>query len=94
MAHASGPPIVRVQKERDMCAAAHGWTGLGPGPPRARAIGGGDASPASVRLRARGAPVVAAPLCCGEGSTAGDDTSTLMASVSCGFHKSETESLK
>ena len=69
-----GPPIV---------PAAHGWTGLGPGPPRrAWAIGGGDASPASVRLRERGAPVAATPSCCGTGSTAGDGTSTHMASVS------------
>ena len=43
----------------------------------------GDASPASMRLRARGAPVVAAtPSCFGTaGSTAGEDTSTLMAPV-------------
>ena len=69
-----GPPIV---------SDAHGWSGLGPGPPRrAWAIGGGDASPASVRLRERGAPVAATPSCCGTGSTAGDDTSTHMASVS------------
>ena len=62
---------------------AHGWTGLGPEPPRrAWAIGGGDASPASVRLRARGAPVAATPSFCGTGSTAGDGTSTLMESVS------------
>ena len=68
------PPIV---------SAAHGWVGLGPGPPRrAWAIGGGDASPASVRLRGRGAPVAATPSCCGTRSTAGDDTSTHMASVS------------
>ena len=59
-----------------MCAAAHGWIiGLGPGPPRARAIGGGGASPASVRLRARGEPVAAAPSCCGAGSTADDGIS-------------------
>ena len=67
-----GPPIV---------PAAHGWTGLGPGPPRrAWAIGGGDARTASVRLRERGAPVAATPSCCGTGSTAGDGTSTHMAS--------------
>ena len=53
-----GPPIVHD---------AHGWFGLEPGPPRrgAWAIGGGDASPSSVRLRERGAPVAAAPSCCG-----------------------------
>jgi hypothetical protein len=50
-----GPPIV---------SDAHGWFGLGPGPPRrAWAIGGGDASPSSVRLRERGAPAAAAPSC-------------------------------
>ena len=70
-----GPPTVPTARG---C-----WTGLGPGPPRrAWAIGGGDASPASVRLRERGAPVAATPSCCGEGSTAGDGTSTHMAPVS------------
>ena len=79
--HTIGGPLAVsyvVKEGCDMCAAAHSPNRPRPGSPRrVRAIGGGDASPASVRLRARGAPVAATPSCCGAGSTAGDDTSTL-----------------